>query len=119
MRTAEISLNGGQVIATINIGFAQFGKYALYLFEEDRTTFTEIGRGDTPAGQESFAVGNGAALAGKFLSWDAVVVPITGNQVSVTLRLTQGGNPVTTFVDEAKVPSGRQSATIRASARFT
>lgn len=118
MRTVDVSTGGGPVTATITIGFAQFGKYALYRFESDKTTFAEIGRGETPAGPESFLVGDGANLAGKYLSWDAVIVPISGSQISVTLRVTQGGQPVATFVDDAKVPAGKQSATVRASARF-
>ena len=109
--------NGEPLIVSVTIGQTNAGKYGVYLFEADRTTFRTVGTGDADTGNGvDLEVGDSGQLAGKFLTWDVVAAPVVGTRFSATLRATQGGKQLTQFTDDADVPSGSNFATIRASA---
>jgi hypothetical protein len=104
-RTINISKSGGVPVARITIGQAQFGKFGLYVFESDKTTFHTIGIGHVPPGQQSFAMGDPAVLGGEYLSWHVKVAPFDAppqQLFSVLVEVIQDGNVVNSFTDSGQ-----------------
>jgi len=117
-RVIHIAPAGGPPTIQITIGQAQFGKFGVYLFEADRTTFNGLIIGHTPPGQQSASMGAAATLPGKFVAWDVVVAPFgsgDGQLFSVTLEVFQDGQRVSAFTDNGQF-TGTTPKLIRASA---
>lgn len=116
-RVIHISAAGSAPIVQITVGQAQFGKFGLYLFAS-QTTFSTLGIGHTPPGQQSFSMGAASALPGKFIAWDVIVAPFgsgDGQLFSVTLEVFQDGQRVSAFTDNGQF-TGTVPKLIRASA---
>jgi hypothetical protein len=102
-RVIKLNANGGPAEAQITIGQGNLARFAVYVFESDKTTHRTIADGVTPPSIQHGSMGASGALKGSFLVWDAVVVPImSGDPFAVTIDVIQGGKTVNTFTDTGK-----------------
>ncbi len=116
-----IRKEGGTPFARITIGQAQFGKFGVYVFQRDKTTFHAIGIGHVPPGQQSFAMGDVSTLDGEFLVWDVVLAPFPstpGQLFSVRMDIVQDGAVVNSFTDSGQF-NGTAPKAIHSSASIT
>lgn len=117
-RTIDIDPNGGTPEAVLTIGHANTGAFVVHLFDANRTNHRQLTRGTARngAGLPIPIPGTVVTLPGKILTWDAVVIPITGSRFSVTLAVLQDGREVASFTDFGDVNAGDNVGILRAGA---
>jgi hypothetical protein len=122
MRTITISSQGDIPTAHVIIGHAQFGKFAINLFNTNQTFIRRIALSSTPQSDaEFFNIDASSALDGKILGWDTVTAPFTsspGQFFSITMEIRQNGLVVAAFTDEGAFSGGKPKLTRAESATF-
>ncbi len=119
-REIDIDPNGGDPEVVLTMGHANTGAFAVNLFEADRTTHRQLAQGTARNGAGlPISLGAAASLPNKVLTWDAVVIPVTGSRFSVTLTVLQDGRQVTSFTDFGDVNAGDNVGVLRTGAKLT
>ena len=116
-----IKKQGDMPFVRITVARAQFGKFGVYIFEKDKTTFRTIGLGHVPPGQHSFAMGDLDMLDGEFLVWDVIVAPFTSvaaQLFSVRMDIVQDHRVVNSFTESGQF-SGTAPKAIHSSASIS
>ncbi len=100
-RNVQLKRNGGNPQVEIIIGQAQFGAYAIYLWDANGQNEEKIGSGvnDDEIADEFTIGGDVADLNQRYVTWQADLVPLGDGQQSyaVFVRFKQDGEIVRQF----------------------
>ncbi|MBA3242785.1 MAG: hypothetical protein H0T60_16295 [Acidobacteria bacterium] len=94
-QTININGGGGVPVIELRFGFAQFGKYEIYLWDSNGKNPQLIGRGvNIDQVPDRFPIGDVSVLDGRIVTWQAIIASPTGGSndlYDLTAIFTQDG----------------------------
>ncbi len=87
--------NGGVPVIELRFGFAQFGKYEIYLWDSNGKNPQLVGRGvNIDQVPDRFPIGDVGNLNGRIITWQAIIASPAGGSnelYNLTAIFTQNG----------------------------
>ena len=106
-----VDRNGGVPVIELRFGFAQFGKYEIYLWDSNGKNPHLVGRGvNIDQVPDRFPIGDVSGHDGRIITWQAIISSPTGgpNELyNLTAIFTQDGNNLKEGPFEKPQPPGK------------